>query len=111
MIVRPLLVAILVSFAGASLAQQTKLLGFDDMSCAAWSRADTDQRAAYVTWARGFLSGHNYARPAQQISAISAGSVEYQINRHCSENRASDIVTATMRLADRFSGRNAPITK
>ncbi|MEI2740175.1 MAG: hypothetical protein V9F01_15480 [Chitinophagaceae bacterium] len=42
-----------------------KIVGFDDMSCRAWSasKADAEQRALYVSWVRGVLTGHNYANP------------------------------------------------
>lgn len=98
-------------FAAPTQAAPTNLLGFDDMRCAAWVKADADQRAAYVTWVRGFLSGHNYARPGQQVAAISTASVEYHVNRHCSEKAQSTVSEAAMRIADQFSGRNAPIVK
>lgn len=97
--------------AGAALAAPTNLLGFDDMRCSTWIKADADQRAAYVAWVRGFLSGHNYARPGQQVAAISTGSVEYHVNRYCSEKSQGTVAEAAMRIADQFSGRNAPVTK
>jgi hypothetical protein len=49
----------------AGAAVPLKILGFDDMSCRAWSASkdDAEQRALYVAWVRGVLSGHNYANP------------------------------------------------
>lgn len=94
-----------------ALAAPPTLLAFDDMSCRAWIKADAEQKTAFVTWTRGFLSGHNYARPGQQVSAISTGTVEYHVNRYCSEKSQGTVAEAAMRIADQFSGRNAPITK
>jgi hypothetical protein len=98
---------------GSAMAAPLNLLGFDDMSCAAWNKAkdDPEQRASYLVWARGFLSGHNYASPNQQVSSISSGTVEMQINRYCSRNPAGLFSDAAMRLSDEFSGRNQPIRK
>ena len=94
-------------FAGIAAASAAPLnvLGFDDMSCAAWgrSKSDPDQRAAYVVWIRGFLSGHNYALPSQQVSTIS--------NRYCASTPTGSFSDAAMRLSDQFSGRNQPIRK
>ena len=96
-----------------ALAAPLKVLGFDDMSCQAWgqSRNDPDQRGLYLAWMRGVLTGHNYARPAQQVSAISSGTVENFVNRYCSEKPKGDFGEAILRLSDQFSGRNSPILK
>jgi hypothetical protein len=90
-----------------------KVVGFDDMSCQAWrgSKDDVDQRKLYVAWIRGLLSGHNYASQAQQVSAISSGTIEQYVNRYCTEKPLGDFGDAALRLSDQFSGRNAPITK
>lgn len=92
---------------------QTKILGLDDMSCAAWQAAkdDPEQRALYAAWLRGFLTGHNYAAPKQQVSTISNGTIELNIQRHCTANAQGNIADAVMRLSDQFSGRNQPIRK
>ena len=114
---RKLIRLMMAAGAGLVIASATaaplNLLGFDDMSCAAWNKSkdDADQRAAYIVWVRGFLSGHNYASPSQQVSSISSGTVEVQINRYCSRNPAGQFSDAAMRLSDEFSGRNQPIKK
>lgn len=99
--------------APAAAAPALKVLGFDDMSCQAWiaSRDDGEQRALYLAWMRGVLTGHNYARPAQQVSSISSGTVENFVNRYCSERPKGDFGEAVLRLSDQFSGRNGPISK
>ncbi|HET7776188.1 MAG TPA: hypothetical protein VFK74_07470 [Azospira sp.] len=105
--------ALAVCWSTAAGAAPLKVLGFDDMSCQAWiqSRDDGEQRALYIAWMRGVLSGHNYARPAQQVSAISSGTIDNFVNRYCSEKPKGDFGEAILRLSDQFSGRNSPITK
>lgn len=90
-----------------------KIVGFDDMSCQAWvqSKEDSEQRTLYLTWMRGVLTGHNYARPGQQVSAISSGTIEQHVNRYCHENPTGRFDDAAFRLSDKFSGRNSAITK
>lgn len=90
-----------------------KIVGFDDMSCHAWSASknDAEQRAQYVAWVRGVLTGHNYANQSQQVSAISAGTVEQFVNRYCSEKPQGQFSDAAFRMSDQFSGRNNAITK
>jgi hypothetical protein len=90
-----------------------KIVGFDEMSCQAWvqSKNDSEQRTLYVTWMRGVLTGHNYARPGQQVSAISSGTIEQHVNRYCHENPKGRFDDAVFRLSDKFSGRNSAITK
>ena len=94
-------------------AAPVKIVGFDDMSCNAWikSRDDAELRGNYLAWARGALTGHNYANQSQQVSSISSGTVENFINRYCVEKPAGEISEAAFRMADKFSGRNQAITK
>ncbi|MBI2277866.1 MAG: hypothetical protein HYU74_10980 [Dechloromonas sp.] len=94
-------------------AEPLKILGFDDMSCQAWkqSKDDSDQRTVYIVWIRGLLTGHNYARPSQQVSTISSGTIEQWVNRYCNDNPASSFSDAALRLSDQYSGRKSAITK
>lgn len=94
-------------------AAPLKILGFEDMSCAAWtaSKGDAETRAQQIAWVRGFLSGHNYARQSQQVSEVSNGTVETFVNRYCSEKARGNFAEAAQRMSDQYSGRNAAITK
>ncbi len=107
------LAACLAAPVAPAAAAPLKVLGFDDMSCQAWvrSRDEAEQRALYLAWMRGVLSGHNYARQSQQVSAISSGTIENYVNRYCSEKPTGDFGDAILRLSDQFSGRNAALTK
>ncbi len=110
--VLPIAVSVLL-IAPASAAIPRKILGFDDMSCRTWSASknDLEQRQLFITWIRGVLSGHNYANPSQQVSAISSATVEQFVNRFCTEKPQAQFSDAAFRLSDQFSGRNSPITK
>jgi hypothetical protein len=96
-----------------SLAAGLNVLGFDDMSCAAWSKSkdDPELRNSYIVWVRGFLTGHNYALPGQQVATISSGTVEVKLNQYCSRNPAGLFSDGALRLSDEFSGRNQPVRK
>ena len=106
-----LLLAVLV--ATSAIAAPIKTVGFDDMSCRAWikSKDDSEQRKVYLAWIRGVLTGHNYANQSQQVSSISTGTVENFIDRYCVEKPAGEFSEAALRMSDKFSGRNEPISK
>ena len=108
-----LLILTLTFCAPTAFSAPLKTLGFDDMSCAVWSqsKADEDQRTLYIAWIRGLLTGHNYANQSQQISVLSNGTVENFVDRFCVEKPKGDFGEAALRMSDRFSGRNKPITK
>ena len=86
-----------------AMAGELNVLGFDDMSCSAWSKSkdDPDLRKNYVAWVRGVLTGDNYA----------SGTVELNVNRYCSKNPNGLFSDAALRMSDEFSGRNQPIRK
>ena len=99
--------------ASGAVAAPVKTVGFDDMSCRAWvkSKDDGEQRKIYLAWIRGVLTGHNYANQSQQVSSISTGTVENFIDRYCVEKPAGEFSEAALRMSDKFSGRNEPISK
>lgn len=90
-----------------------KLLGLDDMSCLAWAntKASPDERQPYLAWARGFLSGHNYANQRQQVTDVSNGTIELYADRYCRANPKASFADALYRMSDEFSGRGAPLSK
>lgn len=96
-----------------SSAAGLNILGLDDMSCATWikSKDDPDLRGPYIVWVRGFLTGHNYALPGQQVATISSGTIELKINQYCARNPSGLFSEGAMRLSDEFSGRNQAIRK
>lgn len=94
-------------------AAQIKMLGFDDNSCQAWvrSKEEPERRREYVSWARGFLSGHNYANQKQAVSEVSRGTVEQYIERFCRDKPKADFTEAAYRMSDDYSGRSTPISR
>ena len=99
--------------ASGAIAAPVKTVGFDDMSCRAWvkSKDDAEQRKAYLAWIRGVLTGHNYANQSQQVSSMSTGTVENFVDRYCVEKPLGEFSDAALRMSDKFSGRNVPISK
>jgi len=106
-----LLLAALI--ATGAIAAPVKIVGFDDTSCRAWvkSKDDGEQRKIYLAWIRGVLTGHNYANQGQQVSSMSSGTVENFVDRYCVEKPLGEFSDAALRMSDRFSGRNEPISK
>lgn len=106
-------IAAFLSLPQDAAASKLKILAFDDNSCQAW-KSSTDEpelRAAQVAWARGFLSGHNYANQKQQVTDVSAGTVERYIEQFCRKNPKGLFIDAAYQMSDDYSGRNAPIRK
>ena len=56
--------------------------GNEDASCNAWTKSAGNKaiRAYYEFWVRGFVSGHNYGNPAEQVKdgAMPASDALYQ---------------------------------
>ena len=94
-------------------AAPLKLLGLDDMSCLAWANTkdNRDERQPYLAWARGFLSGHNYANQRQQVTDVSNGTIALYAERFCRANPKASFADALYRMSDEFSGRGTPLTK
>lgn len=94
-------------------AAAPKLLGLSDMTCQAWkgSKSEPDERQKYIAWARGFLSGHNYANQRQQVAEVSSGTIEVYVDRFCSEHSKATFADALYRMSDDYSGRGGPPAK
>lgn len=107
------LLAALASTTPGVAADNLKVLAFDDNSCRAWQRSadQPDLRSTYVAWARGFLSGHNYANQGQQVTDFSVNTVETYIEQYCRKTPTGRFIDAAYRMSDSYSGRNAPIRK
>src|SRR3989304_8977514 len=63
------LLALLLPAATQAQSRQVNIFSFEDASCAAWMKSSGNKglRAQYEFWVRGFVSGHNYGNPAQQV--------------------------------------------
>ena len=109
----PAIVLIFSTASAVATPQTVKLLGFEDGSCLAWanSKEDAEQRNQYVSWARGFLSGHNYANQSQQVTDVSRATVENFIENFCRGKPKAQFTEAAYRMSDQYSGRGKPINK
>ena len=109
----PVLILALASNLAHAAPPSVNVLGFGDMSCAAWvrSKAEPELRKCQVAWVRGVLTGHNYAMQKQQVAVVSSSTVENFVDQYCREKPHADVGEAALRMSDRFSGRNEPISR
>jgi hypothetical protein len=89
------------------------VLTAENASCAAWTKSAGNRlvRAQYEFWARGFVSGHNYANPAHQVKvgAFPGGDELYQrFDQYCRDNPQQSFVEGVMRLVEQLRGSPAP---
>ena len=107
------LLAVTLATTSSAMAAGLKILAFDDNSCKAWRQGveEPELRAAHVAWARGFLSGHNYANQRQQVTDVSSGTIALYAERFCRANPKASFADALYRMSDEFSGRGTPLTK
>ena len=80
----------------------------DNASCAAWTKSAGNKliRQQYEMWARGFVSGHNYANPAQQVKvgAFPSGEDFYQyFDQYCRGNPQHTFVAAAIQLVEQLA--------
>jgi hypothetical protein len=79
----------------------------DNASCAAWTKSAGNKlvRAHYEMWARGFVSGYNYANPSHQIKvgAFPAGDDLYQyFDQFCRDNPQQTFVGGAIQLVEQL---------
>ena len=75
----------------------------ENASCGAWMKSAGNKlvRAQYEFWARGFVSGHNYANASRQVttSAFPAGDELYQIfDQYCRDHPQQSFVEGVIKL-------------
>lgn len=111
--------ALLLAAAPAVAAQPAPpiniIFSADNASCAAWTKAAGNKlvRQQYEMWARGFVSGHNYANPAQQVKvgAFPSGEDFYQyFDHYCRDNPQHTFVAAAIQLVEQLAAP-APVAK
>ncbi len=87
----------------------------DNASCAAWNQSAGNRlvRAHYESWARGFVSGHNYANPSHQIT-VGAFPGGDELNRYfdqfCKDNPQQTFVRGAIQLVEQLR-ETAPARK
>ena len=85
----------------------------ENASCAAWMKSAGNRlvRAQYEFWARGFVSGHNYANPAHQVrvGAFPGGDELYRhFNHYCRDNPQKSFVEGVIQLVAQLRDAAAP---
>ena len=85
----------------------------ENASCAAWTKSANNRlvRAQYEFWARGFVSGHNYANPARQVQVgtFPAGDELYQhFDQYCRDHPQQSFVGGVMQLVAQLRDTAAP---
>jgi hypothetical protein len=85
----------------------------ENASCAAWTKSSGNSllRAQYAVWARGFVSGHNYANPARQVrvGAFPGGDELYQyFDNYCRDNPQHSFVEGVIHLVTQLRELPAP---
>ena len=85
----------------------------ENASCAAWTKSAGNNllRAQYVVWARGFVSGHNYANPAHQVKvgAFPGGDELYQyFDNYCRDSPQHSFVEGAIHLVTQLRELPAP---
>ena len=84
---------------------------FDDGSCGAWVKSDGNipVRLQYYSWFRGFVSGHNYANPKNQVALqhLSDETLQLYINKFCQENPLEPFTFAALHLVKEFPAKRA----
>ena len=90
--------------AAAQPKQQINMFAFEDSSCKKWteSRGDQYKRAFYEVWIRGFMSGHNYANPRQQVPTGGLprdDGLHRFLDDYCKLNPANSVFDAAIWLA------------
>ena len=85
----------------------------ENASCSAWTKAASNKlvRQQYEMWARGFVSGHNYANPAQQVKVGAfPGGEEFNqyFDQYCRDNPQHTFVAAAIQLVEQLA---APAAK
>ncbi|MCE9642624.1 MAG: hypothetical protein K8S22_21100 [Betaproteobacteria bacterium] len=111
--------ALLLAAAAAMAAEPAPpiniIFSADNASCAAWTKSAGNKliRQQYEMWARGFVSGHNYANPAQQVKvgAFPGGDDLYKyFDQYCRDNPQHTVVAAAIQLVEQLAAP-APAAK
>jgi hypothetical protein len=112
------LAVVLSSISWSTRAQDKPLVMFSyaDTSCGAWSRSagSAAGRAQYVSWFRGFVSGHNFGNPENQVQLGQMPDEEtlyLYVDKYCRENPLSPFVSAAYKLVEELRPLSSGPTK
>lgn len=90
------------------------VIGFQDMSCGAWSRSGNNPfaRDQYLSWFRGFATGFNTTQASRQVpfSAFpSSDTLSLYIDKYCRENPLNLFTAAAGHLMLELQNTYAPL--
>jgi len=110
------LLAMLLTTPVLAQSRQVNIFWGDDASCTTWSKSAGNKavRALYEYWVRGFVSGHNYANPAQQVKVGAlpgSEALQQYLDQYCRENPSLSFFGAAIRIVEDLHERDAPATK
>jgi hypothetical protein len=108
----PIIVGALMTTCAALAAETAPpiniIFSADNAACAAWAKSAGNKlvRQQYEIWARGFVSGHNYAYPARQVKvgAFPAGDDLYKyFDKFCGDNPQQSFVAGVIQLVEQLA--------
>lgn len=100
----------------AGQGQQVNVFAFEDASCRSWSKSagNPGLRMQYESWMRGFVSGHNYANPVNQVQIGTfpgSDAVRAYVDAYCKENPQLNFVGAGIRMVEELRRPAPPARK
>ena len=110
-------VVVLVALAAigmqASPSPPMAIFSFQDTSCGAWVKSGTDEsaRAQYISWFRGFVSGHNFGNPGNQVQLErmpDPATLALYVDKYCRDNPLMPFVSASFDLVREIRERPEP---
>lgn len=117
--VKPLLaIAGLMLAAAPAVAAETAppvniVFSADNATCAAWAKSAGNKavRQHYEMWARGFVSGYNYANPARQVKVgafPSGDDLSRYFDQYCKDNPQHSFVAGAIQLIEQLADASPP---
>jgi hypothetical protein len=96
----------------STLAQEklTRIFSYEDTSCGAWVKSESIiwERAQYLSWFRGFVSGYNFGTPDNQVHLHrmpNEQTLYLFIDKYCRENPLNPFVSAAFVLVEELRER------
>lgn len=85
----------------------------ENATCTAWTKSASNKilrLQAYEVWARGFVSGYNYATPRRQVKAEafpSGDDFNQYFDQFCRDHPQQSFVAGVIQLAEQLADANA----
>jgi hypothetical protein len=80
---------------------------FTDSSCGAWVKSSGEEyqakmtRQIYLHWFRGFVTGHNFANPEDQVQRLpNMETLSLYVEKYCRDNPLHPFTAAAFRLVE-----------